>query len=49
MTLLPRQAAEDQFPSVTNKLQTALRATCFHAGFSLSLFFDPEYGSDMFL
>jgi hypothetical protein len=25
------------------------RATCFHAGFLLSLFFDPEDGGDMFL
>jgi hypothetical protein len=24
-------------------------ATCFHAGFLLALFFDPEDGSDMFL
>jgi hypothetical protein len=23
--------------------------TCFHAGFLLGLFFDPEDGSDMFL
>jgi hypothetical protein len=27
----------------------ALLATCFHAGFLLGLFFDPEAGSDMFL
>jgi hypothetical protein len=27
----------------------ALLATCFHAGFLLGLFFDPEDGSDMFL
>jgi hypothetical protein len=26
-----------------------LLATCFHAGFLLSLFFDPEDGGDMFL
>jgi hypothetical protein len=24
-------------------------ATCFHAGFLLGVFFDPEDGSDMFL
>jgi hypothetical protein len=30
-------------------IQGALLATCFHAGFLLSLFFDPEYGGDMFL
>jgi hypothetical protein len=24
-------------------------ATCFHAGFLLGLFFDPEDGGDMFL
>jgi hypothetical protein len=27
----------------------ALLATCFHAGFLLGLFFDPEDGGDMFL
>jgi hypothetical protein len=27
----------------------ALPATCFHAGFLLGLFFDPEDGGDMFL
>jgi hypothetical protein len=26
-----------------------LFATCFHAGFLLNLFFDPEDGGDMFL
>jgi hypothetical protein len=26
-----------------------LLATCFHAGFLLGLFFDPEDGGDMFL
>jgi hypothetical protein len=26
-----------------------LLATCFHAGFLRSLFFDPEDGGDMFL
>jgi hypothetical protein len=25
------------------------RATCFHAGFLLEVFFDPEDGGDMFL
>jgi hypothetical protein len=27
----------------------AMLATCFHAGFLLDLFFDPEYGDRMFL
>jgi hypothetical protein len=27
----------------------ALLATCFHAGFLLGLFFDPEDGGDIFL
>jgi hypothetical protein len=27
----------------------ALLATCFHVGFLLDLFFDPEDGGDMFL
>jgi hypothetical protein len=27
----------------------ALLATCFHAGYLLRLFFDPEVGGDMFL
>jgi hypothetical protein len=27
----------------------ALLATCFHTGFLLGLFFDPEDGGDMFL
>jgi hypothetical protein len=27
----------------------ALPATCFHAGFLLGLFFDPEDGGDIFL
>jgi hypothetical protein len=27
----------------------ALLGTCFHAGFLLSLFFDPEDGGDVFL
>jgi hypothetical protein len=27
----------------------ALSTTCFHAGFLLGLFFDPEDGGDMFL
>jgi hypothetical protein len=27
----------------------ALLSTCFHAGFFLRLFFDPEDGGDMFL
>jgi hypothetical protein len=27
----------------------ALLVACFHAGFLLSLFFDPEDGGDMFL
>jgi hypothetical protein len=31
-----------------NALFTLL-ATCFHSGFLLSLFFDPEDGGDMFL
>jgi hypothetical protein len=30
-------------------LSIALLATCFHAGFLLGLFFDPDDGSDMFL
>jgi hypothetical protein len=29
--------------------QVALLAVCFHAGFFLGLFFDPEDGGDMFL
>jgi hypothetical protein len=29
--------------------QRILLATCFHAGFLLGLFFDPEDGGDMFL
>jgi hypothetical protein len=28
---------------------SALLATCFHTGFLLGLFFDPEYGGDIFL
>jgi hypothetical protein len=26
----------------------ALLATCFHSGFFLALFFDPQYGGDLF-
>jgi hypothetical protein len=40
------------WPSVAMRLwlePTALFSTCFHAGFSLGLFFDPENGGDMFL
>jgi hypothetical protein len=29
--------------------QSALLATCFHAGFLLSLFFNPEDGGGVFL
>jgi hypothetical protein len=31
------------------KVNRALLATCFHAGFMLGLFFDPEDGGNMFL
>jgi hypothetical protein len=27
----------------------AMLAACFHVGFLLGLFFDPEHGGDMFL
>jgi hypothetical protein len=42
------------FPSVSYITQNsgwliALFATCFHAGFLLGLFLDPEEGGDMFL
>jgi hypothetical protein len=30
------------------KRRIILLATCFHAGFMLNYFFDPEDGSDMF-
>jgi hypothetical protein len=30
-------------------VKTALLAGCFRAGFLLVLFFDPEYGGNMFL
>jgi hypothetical protein len=30
-------------------IASIFRATCFHAGFLLGLFFDPEDGVDMFL
>jgi hypothetical protein len=37
-------------PLIDNRhLGGALLATCFHAGFLLGLFFDPEGGGDMFL
>jgi hypothetical protein len=29
--------------------RAALLTTCFHAGFLLGLFFDHEYGGEMFL
>jgi hypothetical protein len=29
-------------------MKPALFATCFHAGFLLGLFFDPEDGGDIF-
>jgi hypothetical protein len=32
-----------------DETDSALLATCFHAGFLLALFFDPEDGGDMFL
>jgi hypothetical protein len=32
-----------------NKPNKALLATCFHDGFLLGLFFEPEDGGDMFL
>jgi hypothetical protein len=41
-----------QFQTKFHELQqmTGTRlATCFHAGFLLGLFFDPEDGGDMFL
>jgi hypothetical protein len=31
------------------RFRGALLATCFHAGFLLGLFFNPEDGGDMFL
>jgi hypothetical protein len=38
------------FIKLKNKLkQSAMLATCFHAGFLLDLFFDPEDLGDMFL
>jgi hypothetical protein len=37
------------FPTIRNfGKPIALLATCFHAGFLLGLFFDPEDGGDMF-
>jgi hypothetical protein len=35
--------------SCHSALDTALLATCFHAGFFHGLFFDPEDRDDMFL
>jgi hypothetical protein len=35
--------------SLWQQVAKALLATCFHAGFFLGLFFDPEDGGDMFL
>jgi hypothetical protein len=32
-----------------SRQEGALLATCFHAGFLLGLFFDPEDGGNMFL
>jgi hypothetical protein len=34
---------------LTNRKLRALLVTCSHAGFFLSLLFDPEDGGDMFL
>jgi hypothetical protein len=33
----------------SGKYEANTLATCFHAGFFLGLFFDPEDGGDMFL
>jgi hypothetical protein len=35
--------------SSSRVIRMAEFATCFHAGFMLGLFFDPEDGSDMFV
>jgi hypothetical protein len=34
---------------VITSVKAALLVTCFHAGYLLGSFFDPEDGSDMFL
>jgi hypothetical protein len=35
--------------SIADGASRAVLATCFHAGFLLNLFFNPEDGGDMFL
>jgi hypothetical protein len=38
-----------EVPTAVVASRAALLATCFHIGFFLGLFFDPEDGGDMFL
>jgi hypothetical protein len=48
--LLAYNAVESRWQTLHERLfSLCITGTCFHAGFLLGLFFDPEDGSDMFL